>query len=388
MKRYSRLKAFLLGVVISAIITTTIVPTIANQIQIFYNTVNIAVNGQRVVAIDDDFTLPSGMVVPYSINYRGTVYLPMREMGRLVGFEVDWDPETSTVHVSTAGLQPAEEPEEEDEEETQAPQTPANTNEFEMVPAASLQARFNNRENFAMVLFDSNRPAHEAYVTEIRRVARAARVKLYAVDAAALPTATIQPEFARTSVPTRANLSRPAVFYVLGINRVIVDAMPTNTARLERDFAYFRENYRPATGSGIGGAGGAFGITPNVNMRELNFTGLQRKIDDRDSFMLIYYSSLDSFSYFLMTEVVYEAVDNANRRVYIIDGAEMVNGIRLQDNWGHWINDNHTTVPQFPVVFFIRNGEVSPTGHSPMVQPGSANALETRIRDFWDYITD
>ncbi|MCL2873626.1 MAG: copper amine oxidase N-terminal domain-containing protein [Defluviitaleaceae bacterium] len=391
MKRHSRakllkaFKPFLLGVVVTVIMTTAIVPAIANQIQIFYNSVNISVNGNRVIEAGEHFTLPTGEVIPYSINYRGTTFLPMRELGRLAGFEVDWDSSTRTVLMNTRVSQP--EVEEggagEHEEEPEAPRPPVNTDEFEVITAAAAQTMFDNREHFVMVLLDSRRPVHEENLVEIRRVARAARVKLFAVDVADLPSEAIQPEFARESVPTLNHMARPVVFYVLGPRTVTVDASPTSTARLTRDFAYFRENYRPTTG---GGGAGAFDITPNENMRRISLVELERRMADRGTFVLIYYSSTESFSYRLMTEVVHDAVLDSNRRVYILDGAEIIDtasGTRLQNSTHHWINRHGITVPQFPIVFFVRDGLIGPSEFPDIVAPHNSRSLENRIRDFF-----
>jgi len=391
MKKYAQItniKAFLLGVVVTAIIITTIVPAIADQVQIFHNTVNVTVDGTRVVSEGQSFTLPNGDAVPYSISFRGTTYLPMREMGRLIGFDVDWDNATRTVVVTTEEAEPevpGNNVDEETEPEAQQPAIP-NDEFFEIIPSADAQLMFENREHFVMVLFDSQRESHLEELVEVRRVARVSRVKLFAVDVADLPSMTIHPEFARTSVPTTNHMMRPVVFYVLGLANLTVDPSPTSTARLTRDFNHFRDNYRPSTG---GGGAGAYDITPNENMRRISLVELERRIASGNTFVLVYHSSIESFSHRLMTDVVYDAVLDSNRRVYILDGAEIIDpatGRRLQNDAWHWLNMHGINFPRFPIVYFVKDGLISPSGFPEIIEPSNSRTLENRIRDFFEEV--
>ena len=71
-------------------------PSVAATIEAAFNSVNIMVNGARQADIGESLRLADGREVPYSINYNGTVYLPLRKLAELIGMEVAWDAGTST----------------------------------------------------------------------------------------------------------------------------------------------------------------------------------------------------------------------------------------------------------------------------------------------------
>jgi hypothetical protein len=317
----------------------------------------------------------------------------MRELGRLTGLGVDWDASTRSVLVNTQNAQTAPEAEKEPEQENEptSPTTPAppatNTDRYEVITAAEAHTKYDNRENFVMVLFDSRRANTQAHLDTILGVARTANVKVYGVDVAAATSNTINPEFARIAVHSTNNVSTPIVFYVLGVNNVTFDPSPTNTAKLTSDFTRFRTNYRASTG---GGGGGAFDIdfTAGGDMEKITFAQFEKKISDNDDFVLVYYSSLNEDSIFFMKETMEEAIKDSNRKVFFLDGAEIINtsGTRLQ-NSSHWLN-NHSrlydpTFGVFPIVYFIKDGGPSPAGFPEMPQPRNIRQLENQIRDFY-----
>ena len=73
-----------------------------SSIQVVLNKVNIAINGVVVASSGMDYTLPDGNIVPFSILYKGTTYLPMRKMAELVGKNVTWDGATNTAGINTS----------------------------------------------------------------------------------------------------------------------------------------------------------------------------------------------------------------------------------------------------------------------------------------------
>ena len=68
-----------------------------------FNTVNLEIDGEHYASQGEDYTLPSGTVVPYSITYNDTTYLPIRKVSELVGQEIFWDEETRTVSIGQPG---------------------------------------------------------------------------------------------------------------------------------------------------------------------------------------------------------------------------------------------------------------------------------------------
>lgn len=85
-----RLQGALIGFLAAVLILTNI-QVFADNIEAAFNSINISVNGSRVANIGDSYTLSNGDIVPFSILYRGTAYLPMRKLGELLGKDVGWD---------------------------------------------------------------------------------------------------------------------------------------------------------------------------------------------------------------------------------------------------------------------------------------------------------
>ncbi|NLG52946.1 MAG: hypothetical protein GX541_03110 [Clostridiales bacterium] len=91
-----QITGFLAGIIAAALIMCVAFPSVAATIEAAFNSVNIMVNGARQADIGESLRLADGREVPYSINYNGTVYLPLRKLAELIGMEVAWDAGTST----------------------------------------------------------------------------------------------------------------------------------------------------------------------------------------------------------------------------------------------------------------------------------------------------
>lgn len=87
------------GIVIGAAMAAVIfaAPALAASIDAQFNTVNVQVNGQMSMEKGQNYTREDGKEMPSSINYDGTVYLPLRQLGDLLGQQVGWNGETGTV---------------------------------------------------------------------------------------------------------------------------------------------------------------------------------------------------------------------------------------------------------------------------------------------------
>ena len=68
--------------------------------EVFFNYINILLDGKVVAERGEIFTLDSGMVLPYSILYEGTTYLPMRKLAEILGMEVLYDADTKTASIN------------------------------------------------------------------------------------------------------------------------------------------------------------------------------------------------------------------------------------------------------------------------------------------------
>ncbi|MDR0294426.1 MAG: copper amine oxidase N-terminal domain-containing protein [Oscillospiraceae bacterium] len=108
MKKFS-FRSFVLGALAAALILTVAAPALAEPIEAAFNSINIYVNGARVAAKGEMF-VTGGNAVPFSINYQGTTYLPMKKLAQILGKEVSWDAETGTARIDEAGAEPSPSP--------------------------------------------------------------------------------------------------------------------------------------------------------------------------------------------------------------------------------------------------------------------------------------
>ncbi len=109
MKRFQKFKGFVLGSVSTFIVCTAIIPTFAAslaKIDAYFNSVNIIINGKKVANMDENFKSPNGTEIPFSINYKDTVYLPMRKLGELYEKELLWNDITKTVDINDKDYDP------------------------------------------------------------------------------------------------------------------------------------------------------------------------------------------------------------------------------------------------------------------------------------------
>lgn len=98
-------KGFILGFVFACLL---VVPTtaLADNIQAQFNTVNITVDGNNAVKQGENYQLTDGNTVPFSINYKGTTYIPIRKVSELLGIGINYDNTTKTVQVVTNSKTP------------------------------------------------------------------------------------------------------------------------------------------------------------------------------------------------------------------------------------------------------------------------------------------
>ena len=71
------------------------------SIDCVFDSLNIVVNGQTFARPGTQFDRGAGMMVPYSLLYRGTTYLPLAAVCQIVGKDISWDGETYTASVNS-----------------------------------------------------------------------------------------------------------------------------------------------------------------------------------------------------------------------------------------------------------------------------------------------
>lgn len=89
-------------VVVSVVLMSLMFSTVyayGVQQEALLNSINISVNGEKIAQLGESYTLSNGTKVPYSINYAGTTYLPMREVAKLLNKDVTYDKETRTANI-------------------------------------------------------------------------------------------------------------------------------------------------------------------------------------------------------------------------------------------------------------------------------------------------
>ena len=92
-------KWFFIGF-LAACLTITPLSAFADSIQVTLNSVNISLDGKQVSAKGQSYILDNGVAIPYSLNYNGTVYLPIRKVSELVGKNIAYDGSSSTISIS------------------------------------------------------------------------------------------------------------------------------------------------------------------------------------------------------------------------------------------------------------------------------------------------
>ena len=70
------------------------------SIDCVFDSLNIVVNGQTFARPGTQFDRGAGMMVPYSLLYRGTTYLPLAAVCQIVGKDISWNGETYTASVT------------------------------------------------------------------------------------------------------------------------------------------------------------------------------------------------------------------------------------------------------------------------------------------------
>ena len=103
MKKLNNAKWFTLGVVLTLVISTFVVPALAaNMIrnaELHYRDVKITLDGEPLVPTD----VNGNSVEPFLME--GSTYLPLRAVAEALGLDVEWDATTETAVLTTPSAQ-------------------------------------------------------------------------------------------------------------------------------------------------------------------------------------------------------------------------------------------------------------------------------------------
>lgn len=93
-------RGFILGFIFACLL---VIPNtaLADNIQAQFNTVNITVDGNNSVKQGENYQLTNGSTVPFSINYKGTTYIPIRKISEILGIGINYDNASKTVQIIT-----------------------------------------------------------------------------------------------------------------------------------------------------------------------------------------------------------------------------------------------------------------------------------------------
>ncbi|WMI81074.1 hypothetical protein [Anaerotignum sp. MB30-C6] len=94
----------IVGIFVSAVVMlsfcTPVYAAHSKKIDVLLNNSSISVEGEEIAKAGESYTLVNGAKVPYSINYAGTIYLPMRKVAELLNKDVEYSMETKTANIT------------------------------------------------------------------------------------------------------------------------------------------------------------------------------------------------------------------------------------------------------------------------------------------------
>lgn len=101
------LKSLFIGFLLATLLftNTVVADTITKSIEVQLNNINIALNGSVVGKAGQNYQLSDGSLVPYSILYNGTTYVPLRKLGELLDMKIGYDGATNTAMIGEGELE-------------------------------------------------------------------------------------------------------------------------------------------------------------------------------------------------------------------------------------------------------------------------------------------
>jgi hypothetical protein len=99
MEMHKRLQGMVIGFILALILSSTVAyaSTGVKTLQASYNNIKIVIDGDNITPRD----VNGNLVEPFIVS--GTTYLPVRAMCEAIGYDVEWDKDTSTVFAYSGG---------------------------------------------------------------------------------------------------------------------------------------------------------------------------------------------------------------------------------------------------------------------------------------------
>ena len=91
------IKYFIAGFLAASLLVA--IPAAADFIDAFMNTARINIDGVDRISWGEEMELDNGWTAPTSINYKDTLYLPLRKISELSGKDVFWNGDSGTTYI-------------------------------------------------------------------------------------------------------------------------------------------------------------------------------------------------------------------------------------------------------------------------------------------------
>lgn len=97
----STIKGIIIGIIVSTVLFGSVfAATNGVSISTVLNGISISINGVIKAKPGENYKLTNGSEVPYSINYKGTTYLPLRKVAELLDKNVDYIGSNNTAYIT------------------------------------------------------------------------------------------------------------------------------------------------------------------------------------------------------------------------------------------------------------------------------------------------
>ena len=108
-RSHTYIPSFLAGAVMTLLLCVSVTTALAASGNIFFNQIQVNLNGETLVSKGEDLTLSSGAKVPSSILYTdanggGTTYLPLRKMSAATDTSLLWYGKEKMVSLQSSRL--------------------------------------------------------------------------------------------------------------------------------------------------------------------------------------------------------------------------------------------------------------------------------------------
>jgi len=299
----------------------------------------------------------------------GRTLVPLRAIAEGLGADVNWDAQTSTVYVNSAGTAAAPQP----ASPTPTPLPPVNTRNFQEISASQAQNWYDKNAPYILYYYSHLSESSMTVLGWVQQTAANQNLMVYGVDT----DSTLYNNtggaltFIWNYMDKNSANTKPALFFISGSGSVLPLIQPRDSRSI--DFcmtAFYYNAARPNAAVTSGGLPQAVPSMPPVSLNA-NWTEITRdqaiaKYNNNDKFIYICYNSRNADSSSLMP-MIWLAVDKSQVNVFATDFANISDDI----NWFGKDALNGRQIYAYPSVFFVNGRDFIPYGS---VQP--KNLLE------------